>query len=283
MLIAVFRDRPILAADLLAGQLGVTVPTFQNARTAPSDLNNNEPTEYRADLVINLTDGDDVVLAVIVEAQLRPDRRKHRSWPAYVATLYAQLGCPVVLLVVTAKPWVAARCAVPIQVGLPDFVLTPLVLGPKQVPVVTDPELARQNPEMTVLSAMAHGHRGPEQTAVFEAFLAALNALDQGAAKRYADVVLKVLPAAARDHLETLMTTKSHPYVSDFARRYYDQGEAKGEAKGEATAVLAVLDARGIEVSDEVRERVSGCADLGQLETWIRRAATANRADDLFT
>jgi hypothetical protein len=153
--------------------------------------------------------------------------------------------------------------------------------------VVTDPELARKNPGMTVLSAMAHGHPGPEQTAVFQAFLAALDALEEGAANRYADVVLKVLPAAARDYLERLLTTTSHRYVSDFARRYYDQGEAEGEAKGkaqgEAMAVLAVLDARGIKVSDKVRERVYESTDLGQLETWIRRAATASTADDLFT
>jgi hypothetical protein len=130
---------------------------------------------------------------------------------------------------------------------------------------------------------MAHGHEGPDQTLVFEAFLAALNALDPDHANLYADVVLTVLPAAARDYLEALMTTTPYRYQSDFARRYFDQGEAEGEARGEAKAVLAVLGARGIEVTDEVRERVSGCTDLGQLETWIRRAATANTVDDLFT
>jgi hypothetical protein len=84
---------------------------------------------------------------------------------------------------------------------------------------------------------------------------------------------------AARDYLEALMTTTPYRYQSDFARRYFDQGEAEGEAK----AVLAVLGARGIEVTDEVRERISRCTDLGQLDTWIRRAATANTIDDLFT
>ncbi|WP_437808051.1 hypothetical protein [Sorangium sp. So ce1078] len=35
--------------------------------------------------------------------------------------------------------------------------LTPLVLGPEGVPVVTDAEQAMAAPEVVVLSAMAHG------------------------------------------------------------------------------------------------------------------------------
>jgi len=57
---------------------------------------------------------------------------------------------------------------------------------------------------------------------------------------------------------------------------------AEGEARGEARAVLAVLDARGIEVPDPEREDITGCTDLDQLDTWIRRAVTANKVQDLF-
>ena len=74
------------------------------------------------------------------------------------------------------------------------------------------------------------------------------------------------------------MTTTTHRYQSDFARRYYGEGEAKGEAK----AVLAFLDARGIEIPDPVREDIISCTDLDQLDTWIRRAATANKVQELF-
>jgi hypothetical protein len=120
-----------------------------------------------------------------------------------------------------------------------------------------------------------------------EAVWAALEIVDHDHATLYADVLLTVLPAAARDYLEACMaTTTGHRYYSDFARRYFDQGEAegeaKGQAKGEARAVLAVLDARGIEVPDELRERIAGCTDLEQLDTWVRRAATARTAQDLF-
>jgi len=156
---------------------------------------------------------------------------------------------------------------------------------------VTDPAVARAQPEVAVLSAMAHGER---QEGVFDALLAALEVVDHDHGKLYADFVLTALPAAVRAYLEDLMTTATHRYQSDFARRYYAEGaaegraegraegQAEGQAEGEARAVLAVLDARGIEVPDPVREDITSCTDLDQLDTWIRRAATANKVQELF-
>ena len=277
-----FRDRPTLAPELLAGPLGITVPTFQHAHTSPSDLNDVMPTEYRADLVINLVNGDAVVLAVVVEAQLHTDIRKRRSWPVYVATVHSRLDCPVMLLVMSANPAVATWCATPITVGEPDFILTPQVIGPREIPIVTDPAQARRSPEVAVLSAMAHGDEGPDQKPVLEAFLTALSTLDHDHSTLYADVVLTALSAAARDYLEAIMTTTPYRYESDFARRYFDQGEAQGEARGKAQALLAVLGARGIEVPPEVHDRVANCDDLAQLDLWVTRAATATSVDELF-
>lgn len=77
------------------------------------------------------------------------------------------------------------------------------------------------------------------------------------------------------------MTTTSHRYQSDFARRYFSEGEASGEARGEARAVLTILDARGVEIPDEVRDNITNCTDLDQLAAWIRRAATADKIQDL--
>ena len=69
------------------------------------------------------------------------------------------------------------------------------------------------------------------------------------------------------------MTTTSHPYQSEFARRYVSEGEAD--------AVLQVLAARGISVPDEVRNTIAGCTDLDQLKVWVRQAATADKVEDL--
>lgn len=113
---------------------------------------------------------------------------------------------------------------------------------------------------------------------IFQVLLGALRTVDHEHANLYTDVVLAALPEAARHQLEALMSIGTYEYQSDFARRYYGQGRAEGEA----TAVLAVLAARGIDVPEEARSRITGCTDLDQLEQWLRRAATADSLQDLF-
>jgi hypothetical protein len=200
-LIEMFRGRPALAAELLTGPLHVTVPDFETARLSSAELTDVAPTEYRADAVVTLDDQRGTVLAVVVEVQLRIDPRKRRSWPAYLATLFARLGRPVVLLVVCPAQPVAEWCAAPIALGPPGSVVTPVALGPDQVPVVTDPDAARRMPELAVLSALAHGAR-PDPTPIFKALLTAIDAIDHDHADLYTDLVFSVLPAAARDSLE---------------------------------------------------------------------------------
>ena len=53
-------------------------------------------------------------------------------------------------------------------------------------------------------------------------------------------------------------------------------------AKGEAKALLAVLEARGLRISDEVRGRVLACTDAAKLEAWIHKAVTVASVDELF-
>jgi hypothetical protein len=102
----------------------------------------------------------------------------------------------------------------------------------------------------------------------------------------YSDVVHASLSVTAKRYLEAIVTTRTYEYQSEFVRSYVFQGRAEGReegrAEGEATAVLAVLDARGIAVPDDDGARIKGCSDLDQLDTWIRRAATADSISDLF-
>ena len=51
-----------------------------------------------------------------------------------------------------------------------------------------------------------------------------------------------------------------------------------GEARGKAEAILAVLAARGIAVSETLRERILACTEVATLDVWIRRAAVASTA-----
>jgi hypothetical protein len=54
-----------------------------------------------------------------------------------------------------------------------------------------------------------------------------------------------------------------------------EQGPAKGILEGEARALLKLMLARGLRVTEAQRRQVMGCTDPAQLELWIERAATA--------
>jgi hypothetical protein len=80
--------------------------------------------------------------------------------------------------------------------------------------------------------------------------------------------------------------TPGREYKSDFARSYYNTGRSAGRRagwiEGAADSVLAVLSARGIEVSDEVYSRIEECRNAAQLKISVYRAATVESADDLI-
>jgi hypothetical protein len=90
------------------------------------------------------------------------------------------------------------------------------------------------------------------------------------------------LGEAARRAIEARMTQSGYQYQSEFARTYFAQGEEKGRAEGEARALLAVLEARGLAVSEAQRARILGCTDVEQLERWVRRAVTVKTTGSLL-
>ena len=265
-------------------RLGIALPEYTEVRTDSAELTQVAPTEYHADLVILLVDGKPV-LGIIVEVQLQADPDKPFSWPVYAATLRARLRCPACVLVVTPSASVARWARAPIETG-PGAHFEALVVGPDAVPAVRDVDSARREPELAVLSAMAHGGDSDANRAA-EIALAALMAcldLDTERAAFYADVVRTALGDAARAALETLMQSpERREFQSEFARKYVAVGRAEGEAKGEARALLAVLEARGLAVSTETRDHIVGCTDIAVLENWIRRAVTVASVEDLFT
>jgi hypothetical protein len=185
-----------------------------------------------------------------------------------------------VLVVVTASASVAAWAAKPIRLGHPGVSLDPIVLGPASVPVIRDPDEATRCPDLAVLSAMIHG-RGAAAEDIARATFAAVRDLDDERAALYNDIALTSPRAEARAIFEDLMANGTYQYKSDFAKRYVAQGEVRGRAEGRALAILAVLGARGVEVSPAVRKRVLACTDVALLDAWIARAANAKDADDV--
>ncbi|WP_432147537.1 hypothetical protein [Streptomyces sp. bgisy029] len=67
------------------------------------------------------------------------------------------------------------------------------------------------------------------------------------------------------------------------AESFRDEGRAEGRVEGRVEGrgedILRILAVRGVEVPDEVRQRITGCKDLDVLDVWFERAITASTAD----
>lgn len=284
-LVTLFRNRPELAPDLLSRALGLELPAFTEARIEDASLGTVRPAEYRADLVVLLADGVPV-LGIIVEVQLARDTRKAFSWPFYLVSLRARFECPTCVLVFTTHEAIAEWARQPIELG-PGSVVTPLVIGPSAVPSVTSDADAMADPELAVLSAMAHG-----RDAVAEAMTIATSAaraarqLDNEKALLYFDLIRHHLGDAARVAFEALMRPAGYEYQSDFARKYFFEGKAEGKAEGiaegKAGAVVACLRAREIVLTADEEGRITACRDLAQLDRWLAAAFRVATAAELF-
>jgi hypothetical protein len=201
-LLLLFRNRPALAAELLRDALGLALPPWSEARVESAELTEVVPTEYRADLVVLLSEGEPL-FAIVVEVQLSQDKDKRKTWPLYLTSLRSRVGCPTALLVVAPGAAVARWCAQPIELGHPGFVLRPLVIGPDAIPVITDEQAACRAPELAVLSAMAHGHEEVGQ-AIAQAVLTAVAGLEAGRVRLYIDLALSSLDDVARNALNSV-------------------------------------------------------------------------------
>jgi hypothetical protein len=119
VLVDLFKNRPELGPELLTEALGVTLPSYSEARLVSIDLTQIRPAEYRADVVVLLLDAGAARSVVIVEVQLAVDDDKRFTWPEYTMGARAKYRCPAGLLVVAPQPEIAAWCAQPIDTGIP--------------------------------------------------------------------------------------------------------------------------------------------------------------------
>jgi hypothetical protein len=277
-LLQLFRNRPSLAPEILREALHVDLPPYSDVRLDSAELTEIQPAEYRADLVVLLLKGEPV-LGIIVEAQLSADERKRYVWPVYAVSLRARLRCPVCLLVVTADDSTARWAAKPIDLGDGNRFM-PLVLRPSGVPEITDEEQARADPELAVLSAMAHGKDADTSKALQIAVAAQIAALglDADRSRLYFDLVLASLGDAARRELQTMDPAK-YEYQSDFARRYVAQGRAEGRAEGRAAIIEKLLTARFGALPEEIKTKISA-ASIEELDAMGVRLLNAKTLEE---
>jgi hypothetical protein len=84
--------------------------------------------------------------------------------------------------------------------------------------------------------------------------------------------------ATADDAVIEALAAKNNPAL----RRREAVSRSEGRAEGIATAILRVLETRGIAVSPAQRQEILRCADLDRLDLWLGRAALASSAGEVL-
>ncbi|MFD7130425.1 hypothetical protein [Streptomyces sp. NPDC059894] len=278
----IFREDPGLFARALP-RAGIAFPQPTAIQHLDTDLTEIRPLARRVDTLFRVDTADDGSFLLAVEAQGKPDQDKPSSWTYYLAHLYAKYQLPPILLVVCRDKATASWAAEPVRVGLPvhtSMAVFPLVLGPSNVPAVTDPDEASEDLALAVFSALAHA-KDPDLPAILDALAEAVAETGGETAKRWAEFTEVGLgDTQARALWRQLMATYTPRFPG--SGTIIEEAFNEGEARGRAADILRVLEVRGIEVPEAARERVTSCTDLEVLGTWLDRSLTASTADDLF-
>jgi hypothetical protein len=298
VLVELFRHRPELITALLALVDPTLAPDMPGAGIvpAPAEIAGVHHAQYRADLVLHRVAPGKArpAHAFVLEVQLAPDTDKDFTWPMHAAGIRARDRCPVTLVVLALDERTARWAAAPrsLSTGGPA-VVAPVVIGPAQIPRVIDLAQAHALPELSVLSAAAHGHT-PGAEHIAHAALLACAALDSLHHALYADFVVACLGSQARRALEVLMPLQHFVPQSDIGKQIYAEGlkegrneglkEGRKEGRNEALRGLLVkqLTRRFGPLPEAAMSRIQAAGpDL--LEHWGERLLSASSLDDVFT
>jgi hypothetical protein len=264
------RERPGFAAKL-AQLVDAPVPRFREARAVDPTLTQVVPLELHADSVVVLA-GETPVLGIIVESQLQRDDRKLFTWPAYAVCARARHTCPCVLIVVTPSSQVAAWASVPIDLGCGSF--RALVLGPEQIPKVTELHTALAAPDLTMLSVIVHG-KGDVATAIQiarAAYAVAQNETNEERQALYLGLIEAALSEAVKQELDMKLSEMKFP------PRAYTQAKVEGKAE----ALLKVLEGRGIATTAAQRAQIAACTDGMTMDDWLDRSISVSSIAELL-
>ncbi|MFD6594156.1 hypothetical protein ACFWFH_11855 [Streptomyces coelicoflavus] len=267
--------------------LGVDLPRPIGATALPTDLTEASPIERRVDTLLRFDTAERGPFLLAIEAQGDPD--KPASWAYYVSYLWTKYRLPAALLVVcqdhaTAK-W-AQRAVTSGPPELPTLTLRPVVAGPHNMPVITDPEEARADLVLASLAAITHATE-PVVNAILKALSTALRDTPEDIAAPIVEFTAHGLGNRPARHLwRNLVAVDLSFYKSYISEEIRDEGREQGREQGRAQQgaqdVLLVLEQRGLDVSDDIRTRIAECGDPEVLRHWLARAVTAPAAEDIF-
>ncbi|MEO3871578.1 hypothetical protein ABGB18_22415 [Nonomuraea sp. B12E4] len=291
------RRRPDLGLELLVRALDAHGDGYSDAREESVDMS-HRVTEARADSVISVKGPDGERRYLIIEIQRRYKVDKLWDWFGYVGGLMARKRCGVILLVVCPDETSAARYREGIKIADTCMLFVPVVLSPKQMPRIQDPEEIRRFPELAILSAAAH----PDDLDTAQAVAKTLLATDDDYSLFYYDFLREQLSEKIRIKLEDMMIDLNQRLPDRFTKPLEDAAEARGKALGEKLgeargralgeklgevqgqrlSLVSLLEARGLGISEKQREIVDDCTDSYQFTAWIVQAATAETAAEIF-
>lgn len=204
-MLGMFARCPQLVIELLRHLAAVHVP--KNGAIQPLEHGRGE----YGDTVVHALHTHRPALGIIVDALETPDTDRRYAWPLYACGLRARLRCPVTLCVVTPRRSVARWAAIPTRIGAGNT-YQPIVLGPASIPAVTDPERARQLPELAVLSALVHGRSLDQERAsrIAATALRACEPLELALCQLYTEIVRSSLGEPARRLLHEMQLGERH-------------------------------------------------------------------------
>nr|WP_246422046.1 hypothetical protein [Nocardiopsis mwathae] len=287
-----------MAVEFIRKLGNIKLPDTAPVQLGENNLNDRPSRDLFPDTVILIGPKHHPDHAIVVEIQKAKSESKLRQLPRYAAALWLFLKCPVAVLVVCPTRQAAAEYAKPITTDLAGYTHESIVVGPGDIPVLTDAGAVIDDPELAVMGVMAHGDR----RSVVEAFVAGMEKMDPQVAPRYYEHAHRTAAPMVRRLLEEIMSSTSWPVSSPFAREHFGRGKEEGLKEGlkegileglqeglqegrtreAAEILLRGVDSRGIKISDEIRGRITTCGDLEQIEAWLQRAFTAERAEDIF-
>jgi hypothetical protein len=293
ILVMALAERPDLLGVLTERLLGRALSC--SLSVVDSAVRLAAPVELRPDLLLETDEGR--WLAVEVQGNVDPEKSRH--WPLLASLLHARYGMGD-LVVITPSRRVARWARRVASVGGPvgtRLVLSPVVilLAGRRLSLLFD----AQRPELALFAAWAMQTRhGPEARAVVLRALELTAYLPEPLRTVQTRAIFNLLSERMLGFLREADMDPAKipegPAMRLFRREVFAEGEAKGrvegeakgrvegEAKGRVEALLAILGARHLALSDEQRARIEACSNVAQLDRWIVRAVTAASADDLL-
>ncbi|MFE1915240.1 hypothetical protein [Streptomyces anandii] len=281
----IFQEYPGLFTGV-SKVLGLPFSAPRAVTVLPTDLTEYRPVERRVDTLMRFDSGEDESFLLAVEAQSGKDKDKPASWAYYMSFLYAKYKTPPLLLVVCQDRATAEWAARPMRIGPPQWAaltLQPLVAGPHNMPVITDPAEARADLALAALSAITHA-KDPAVDGILKALSTALQDMTEAVVDPIIEFTAQGLSGNRRaaEIWRNLVAVDLSFYKSYIAEEIRDEGRAEALVQKGAEDVLLVLEARGLDVSEVVRERVTSCCDLEVLRRWLTRAVSVEAAEAIF-